>query len=66
MDPDRKRDDAEPIIRVFITVAQAEGNKRWMVILGGKRSSDFETKSLLTFHYGGKFHSTKQTRRERE
>lgn len=62
MDQERKRDDAEPMIRVFIRVAQAEGNKRCTVIVGGKRSSDFESKSLLTFHYGGKFHSTKQTR----
>lgn len=37
MAQDRKRDDAEPIIMVFITTAQAKRNKRWKAIAGGKQ-----------------------------
>lgn len=36
MAQDRKRDDVEPIIMVFITTAQAKRNKRWKAIAGGK------------------------------
>lgn len=36
MAQDRKRDDVEPIITVFITTAQAKHNKRWKATSGGK------------------------------
>ena len=36
MAQDRKRDDVEPIIMVFITTAQAKRNKRLKAIAGGK------------------------------
>lgn len=42
MAQDRKRDDAEPIIVVFITTAQAKRNKGWKAGRG-KTSNNFET-----------------------
>ena len=48
MAQDSKKDDVEPIIKVFITTAQAKRNKRWKAIAGAKNNhfmGNFENQS---------------------